>query len=42
MSTHSHQLAAILFADIVGSTAMMEEDEGTTIQKINRFKIQLK
>ena len=38
MSTHSHQLAAILFADIVGSTAMMEEDEGTTIQKINRFK----
>jgi TolB-like protein/class 3 adenylate cyclase len=38
MSTHSHQLAAILFADIVGSTAMMEEDESTTIQKINRFK----
>src|SRR4051794_29887901 len=38
MTEHSHQLAAILFADIVGYTAMMEEDENVAVQKINRFR----
>ncbi len=38
MADHSHQLAAILFADIVGYTALMEEDETTAIDKINRFR----
>ncbi len=38
MAEHSHQLAAILFADIVGYTAMMQEDENTALEKINRFR----
>ncbi|MES1198164.1 MAG: adenylate/guanylate cyclase domain-containing protein [Chitinophagaceae bacterium] len=38
MSEHSHQLAAILFADIVGYTAMMQEDENASVKKINRFR----
>jgi TolB-like protein/class 3 adenylate cyclase/Tfp pilus assembly protein PilF len=38
MPEHSHQLAAILFADIVGYTAMMQEDEGMALEKINRFR----
>jgi TolB-like protein/class 3 adenylate cyclase len=38
MSEHSHQLAAILFADIVGYTAMMQEDETLALEKINRFR----
>ncbi|HEX7845211.1 MAG TPA: adenylate/guanylate cyclase domain-containing protein [Chitinophagaceae bacterium] len=38
MAEHSHQLAAILFADIVGYTALMQEDEMTAIEKINRFR----
>ncbi len=38
MAEHSHQLAAILFADIVGYTAMMQEDEMAAIEKINRFR----
>lgn len=38
MTEHSHQLAAILFADIVGYTAMMQEDENASVKKINRFR----
>ena len=38
MSEHSHQLAAILFADIVGYTAIMQEDESAAVEKINRFR----
>ncbi len=38
MSDHSHQLAAILFADVVGYTAMMQEDEEVAVEKINRFR----
>ena len=34
MAEHSHQLAAILFADIVGYTAMMQEDENEAVKKI--------
>ena len=38
MPEQSHQLAAILFADIVGYTSMMQEDEKTAVKKINRFR----
>ena len=38
MPDHSHQLAAILFADVVGYTAMMQEDEEDAVGKINRFR----
>ena len=38
MQENSHQLAAILFADIVGYTAMMQEDETSAVEKINRFR----
>jgi len=38
MSENSHQLAAILFADVVGYTAMMQEDENAAVDKINRFR----
>ena len=38
MPDHSHQLAAILFADVVGYTAMMQEDEEVAVGKINRFR----
>lgn len=38
MQDHSHQLAAILFADIVGYTAMMQEDENAAVEKINRYR----
>lgn len=38
MQGHSHQLAAILFADIVGYSAMMQEDEQQAVGKINRFR----
>ncbi|HNU14834.1 MAG TPA: adenylate/guanylate cyclase domain-containing protein, partial [Chitinophagaceae bacterium] len=38
MPEHSHQLAAILFADIVGYTAMMQENEEVAVEKINRFR----
>ncbi len=38
MSDHAHQLAAILFADIVGYTSMMQEDENAAVEKINRFR----
>ena len=33
-----HQLAAIVFTDIVGYTAMMQEDEVTAVENINRFR----
>ncbi len=32
------RLAAILFADITGYTAMMQEDESVALEKLNRFK----
>jgi class 3 adenylate cyclase len=32
------QLAAILFADIVGYTSMMQEDEEAAVAKITRFR----
>jgi len=38
MAEHSHQLAAILFADIVGYTSMMQEDEEAAVAKITRFR----
>ncbi len=38
MTDNSHQLAAILFADIVGYTSMMQEDEFVAVEKINRFR----
>jgi TolB-like protein/class 3 adenylate cyclase/Flp pilus assembly protein TadD len=38
MAENSHQLAAILFADVVGYTAMMQEDENAAVEKINRFR----
>src|SRR5690606_20473441 len=38
MPEHFHQLAAILFADIVGYTAMMQEDENAAVEKVNHFR----
>jgi adenylate cyclase len=38
MAAHSHQLAAIMFADMVGYTAIMQEDETNALEKINRFR----
>jgi len=38
MAEHSHQLAAILFADIVGYSAMMQENEEESVEKVNRFR----
>jgi adenylate cyclase len=38
MAEHSHQLAAILFADIVGYSAMMQENEEVAVEKVNRFR----
>lgn len=38
MQDSNHQLAAILFADIVGYTAMMQKDEEESVQKVNRFR----
>lgn len=38
MAEQSRQLAAIMFADIVGYTAMMQEDEILAIEKITRFR----
>lgn len=38
MQEHSHQLAAIIFADIVGYSAMMQDDENSAVEKINRFR----
>jgi TolB-like protein/class 3 adenylate cyclase len=38
MSEPFHQLAAILFADIVGYSSMMQEDEQKAVEKLNHFK----
>ena len=38
MSEPFHQLAAILFADIVGYSAMMQEDEQAAVEKVNHFR----
>jgi adenylate cyclase len=38
MAVHSHQLAAILFADVVDYTSMMQQDENAAVEKINRFR----
>jgi adenylate cyclase len=38
MSENSHQLAAIVFADVVGYTAMMQEDETAAVEKVNHFR----
>ncbi|HEU4903140.1 MAG TPA: adenylate/guanylate cyclase domain-containing protein, partial [Flavisolibacter sp.] len=38
MSEPFHQLAAILFVDIVGYSAMMQEDEKAAVEKINHFR----
>lgn len=38
MTDNSHQLAAILFADIVGYTAIMQEDENEAVEKISKFR----
>ena len=34
----AHQLAAIIFADVVGYTAMMQKDENDAVEKITRFR----
>lgn len=34
----NRQLAAIMFADIVGYTAMMQDNEVLSLQKLHRFK----
>ncbi|HLF47242.1 MAG TPA: adenylate/guanylate cyclase domain-containing protein [Chitinophagaceae bacterium] len=38
MQEHNHQLAAILFADMVGYTAMMQQDENEAVEKVHRFR----
>jgi len=38
MSSPSRQLAAIMFADIVGYTAMMQKDEQQALSLLHRFK----
>ena len=38
----SRKLAAILFADIAGYTAMMQSDEGTTMHKLRHYQTVLK
>ena len=38
MSEPFHQLAAVLFVDIVGYSAMMQEDEQLAVEKINHFR----
>ena len=38
MSEAFHQLAAILFVDIVGYSAMMQENEQSAVEKINHFR----
>ena len=38
MSEPFHQLAAILFADIVGYSAMMQENEQIAVEKVNHFR----
>jgi adenylate cyclase len=38
MAGHSHQLAAILFADVVDYTRMIQQDENSAVDNINRFR----
>ena len=38
MSEPFHQLAAVLFVDIVGYSAMMQENEQVAVEKINHFR----
>jgi TolB-like protein len=38
MSEPFHQLAAVLFTDIVGYSAMMHENEQDAVQKLNHFR----
>lgn len=38
MTAPLHQLAAILFVDIVGYSAMMSKDEHSAVEKINHFR----
>jgi TolB-like protein/class 3 adenylate cyclase len=38
MSEPYHQLASIVFVDIVGYSAMVQEDEHSAIQKVNHFR----
>jgi len=38
MTVHSHQLAAILFADVVDYTRMMQQDENAAVEKITHFR----
>ena len=40
-SSHKRKLAAILFADIVGYTALMQKDEQTASTLLRRFQKQL-
>ena len=37
MQNHQRQLAAILFTDIVGYTAMMQQNEATAVATLNRY-----
>jgi class 3 adenylate cyclase len=38
MSEPFHQLAAVLFVDIVGYSSMMQKDEQSAVEKINHFR----
>lgn len=38
MAEPFHQLAAVVFVDVVGYSGMMQEDEQTAVQKINHFR----
>ena len=38
MSEPFHQLAAVLFVDIVGYSAMIQEDEQRAVEKVNHFR----
>ena len=41
-SKQNRKLAAILFADIAGYTAMMQSDEGKTMNKLRHYQTVLK